>query len=305
MAMLDTLRREYAQLVTSGAQLLLLFVAARFNTHTGWLICFGMTAFISLFAWMSALHRLRVVRDTPTSRIASAAQGYVELFGRGKLVPDKPLLSKLTGLPCLWYRYKIERRGSKNEWIHHENDESNGFFMLEDETGSCVIDPSGAEILTHHKETWIKSDYRYTEWLLLHLDSIYTIGHFRTFGGSSVELDVNEEVKNVLAEWKQNMPELRKRFDLNNDGELDMQEWMLARQAAKREATKRMAVERAEPDVNYLIQPSDGRLFMISNIPQEKLERRYWFWVWAHLMIFFGSLGGLGWLLSHKVAWLN
>ncbi len=299
--MLATLRREYAQLVTSGAQLLLIFIAAQFNTHIGWLFCLGLIAFISLFAWMSALRRLRVLRDTPTSRIASAAQGYVELVGRGKPMSDKPLLSKLTGLPCLWYRYKIERRSSKNEWHTEESDESNDFFMLEDETGRCVVDPNGAEILTQHKETWTKSDYRYTEWLLLHVDSIYTIGQFRTFGGSSVELDANEEVKNVLAEWKQNMPELRKRFDLNNDGGLDMQEWMLARQAAKREAAKRMTAERAAPDVNYLIQPPDGRLFMVSNIPQEKLERRYWFWVWAHLAIFFGSLGGVGWLLGHKV----
>ncbi len=299
--MLTMLRREYAQLITSGAQLVLILIAAQFNSHTGWLICFGLMAFISLFAWMSALRRLRVVRDIPTSRIASAAQGYVELTGRGKLLPDKQLLSKLTGLPCLWYRYKVERKTGKNEWHTEDSDESNGFFLLEDETGHCVVDPSGAEILTQHKETWTESEYRYTEWLLLHLDSIYTIGQFRTFGGSSVALDANEEVKNVLAEWKQNMPELLKRFDLNNDGGLDMQEWMLARQAAKREAAKRMTAERAAPDVNYLIQPPDGRLFMVSNIPQEKLERRYWFWVWAHLAIFFGSLVGLGWLLGHKV----
>jgi hypothetical protein len=299
--MLTSLRREYTHLVTSGAQLLLIFIAAQFNSHIGWLVCFSLMAFISLFAWMSALRRLRVVRDTPTSRIASAAQGYVELIGRGKPVPDKPLLSKLTYLPCLWYRYKIERKTSKNEWHTEDSGESNDFFLLEDETGHCVVDPSGAEILTQHKEIWTKFEYRYTEWLLLQLDSIYTIGQFRTFGGSSVALDANEEVKNVLAEWKQNMPELRKRFDLNNDGEFDMQEWMLARQAAKREAAKLMAAELAQPDINYLIQPPDGRLFMVSNIPQERIERRYWFWVWAHLAIFFGALSGLGWLLSHKV----
>jgi hypothetical protein len=295
------LRRDYAHLVTSGAQLLLILIAAKLNSRIGWLTCLGLMASMSLFAWMSALRRLRVVRDTPTSRIASAAQGYVELIGRGKPMPDKPLFSQLTNLPCLWYRYKIECKTGKNEWRTEDSGESNGFFLLEDETGYCVVDPSGAEILTQHKETWTEIDYRYTEWLLLHLDNIYTIGHFRTFGGSSVELDVNEEVKNVLAEWKQNMPELRKRFDLNNDGELDMQEWMLARQAAKREAAKRMAAERAEPDINYLIQPQDGRLFMVSNIPQERIERRYWFWVWAHLAIFFGALGGIGWLLNHNV----
>jgi hypothetical protein len=303
--MLTTLRREYAHFVTSGAQLILLIMAVEMGSRTGWLYILGLMAFISLFAWISSMRRLRLIRDTPTSRIASAAQGYVELAGRGKPLSDKPLFSKLNGLPCLWYRYQIKRKHNNNDWRIEDKGESNEPFMLEDETGSCIIDPTGAEILTVHKDIWQEGDYQMTEWKLLHLDDIYTIGHFRTFGGSSVELDANEEVKSVLAEWKQNMPELRKRFDLNNDGEFDMQEWMLARQAAKREAEKRMAAERSEPDINYLIQPPDGRLFMVSNIPQGKLERRYWFWAWAHLTILFGALGGLGWLLSHQVLWLT
>lgn len=294
--MLGSLRREYGQLVTSGAQLVLLLIGFQQHTRIGWLVCLGLMGFISVFAWMSALRRLRAVRDTPTSRIASAAQGYVELIGRGKPIPDKPVLSRLTSLPCLWYRYRIEHKNG-DKWHTEETGESEEPFLLEDSSGQCVIDPSGAEILTSHKDTWFEPDYRYTEWTLLHSDNIYAIGHFRTFGGSSVEADMNEEVKNVLAEWKQNMPDLHRRFDLNNDGQLDMQEWMLARKAARREADRRITVERNRPDVNYLIQPKDGRLFLISNLPQEKLERRYWFWVWAHLVIFFGSLGGISWML--------
>lgn len=296
--MLTSLRREYTHLITSGAQLLLLLAGFQLASRTGWLVCLGLMATFSLFAWLSALRRLRVVRDTPTSRIASAAQGYVELTGRGKLMPDKPLLSKLTNLPCLWYRYRIERKTGRNEWRTEDSDESNGFFMVQDETGSCIVDPSGAEILTRHQETWYQNDYRYTEWLLLQQDNLYVLGQFRTFGGSTAETDTNEEMKEVLTEWKENMPELRKRFDLNGDGQLDMQEWMLARQAARREAAKRIDALHAEADVNYLLQPPDGRLFLISNLPQENLERRYWFWIWAHLLIFFGALAGLGWVLS-------
>jgi hypothetical protein len=296
--MLATLRREYAHLVTSGAQLILLLIGFKIQSRTGWLIILGLMAFISLFAWFSALRRLRLVRDTPTSKIAAAAQGYVELIGRGKPLSDPPLLSKLTTLPCLWYRYQIEYKSGNNNWRIEDKGESSDPFILEDESGHCVVDPGGAEILTKYKDTWQKGNYRYTEWKLLQLDSIYTIGQFRTYGGSSVEVSANEEVRNVLAEWKENMPELHKRFDLNEDGELDMQEWMLARQAAKREAARRMSELRAQPDVNYLVQPHDGRLFLISNLPQNKLERRYWFWTWAHLAIFLGALGGLGWVIS-------
>ncbi len=296
--MLTSLRREYGQLVTSGAQLLLLLVGMQIHTRMGWQVILSVMSLVSLFAWMSALRRLRIVRDTPTSKISSAAQGYTELIGQGKQFSEAPLFSKYSQLPCLWYRYHVERKGSDNKWHTEERGESDQPFLLDDGSGRCVVDPAGAEVLTTHKDTWLDGDYRYTEWRLIGMDTIYAIGQFRTFGGSSVRLDMNEEVRNVLAEWKQNMPELHQRFDLNNDGQLDMQEWMLARKAAQREAEKRMAAERAQPDVNYLVRPEDGRLFLISNLPQNKLERRYWFWSWAHLAIFFGALGGVAWLVG-------
>ena len=84
--MLVTLRREYVQLITSGGQLLLLLVGFHLASRTGWFWCLGGMALISLPAWYSALYRLRAISGTATSRIGSAAQGYVELIGRGKCV---------------------------------------------------------------------------------------------------------------------------------------------------------------------------------------------------------------------------
>ena len=112
-----SLRRSYAQLITSGAQLLLLFAGIHLESRSGWLASLATIAAISLFAWLSALNRLRAVRDTPTSKIASAAQGYVELIGHGEQFGDTQLLSGLRHLPCLWYRYKIERRDSEKDWV--------------------------------------------------------------------------------------------------------------------------------------------------------------------------------------------
>ncbi|OGS95318.1 MAG: hypothetical protein A3G79_01375 [Gallionellales bacterium RIFCSPLOWO2_12_FULL_57_18] len=296
--MLVSLRREYAQLVTSGAQLLLLFAGFKLESRNGWLTCLTIMAAISIMAWLSALNRLRAVRDTPTSRIASAAQGYVELTGRGLRFGESPLLSKLTALPCLWYRYKIEHRESKNEWKTVSSGESDGSFMLRDDTGECIVDLEQAELITRHRDQWHQGVYRYTEWKLLEHDSLYVIGQFRTQGSGTLEFNTREELGALLAEWKKDMPALHARFDLDNNGTLDMQEWMLARSAAKREVGKRMSEARAAPDIHIICQPRDGRLFLISNLEQNDLSRRYLFWTWAHLVIFFGALGGIGWMLQ-------
>lgn len=295
--MLVSLRREYAQLVTSGAQLLLLFVGAKLESRNGWLICLSVMAIISIPAWLSALNRLRAVRDTPTSKVASAAQGYVELTGRGQPFGGTPLLGRLTQLPCLWYRYKIEQRTPKNKWQTIDSGESNDSFMLRDDTGVCVVDPEQAEIITQHRDQWQKDVHRYTEWKLIKEDRLYVIGQFRTQSGA-VEFDTRAELNALLAEWKKDMPTLHTRFDLDQNGTLDMQEWMLARSAAKREVTKLMREAQAQPDIHIIGQPRDGQLFLISNLTPDKLSGRYLFWTWAHLVIFFGALGGIGWLLG-------
>jgi hypothetical protein len=297
--MLDTLRREYAQLVTSGAQLLLVFLGIHLHSRTGWLYCLAAIALISVFAWLSSLNRLRAIRDTPTSKIVSAAQGYVELIGHGEQFGDTPLLSQLNQLPCLWYRYKIEKRDSKSNWETTESGETNDSFMLRDDTGVCVIDPEQAEIITQHRDQWTQNGYRYTEWKLINHDPLYVIGQFRTQGGSTLEFDSHAELNALLSEWKKDMPTLLERFDLNNDGVLNEEEWFLARQAAKREVEKSMIEAQAQPDINYLSRPPDGKLFLISNLSQDKLSRRYLLWAWAHLVIFFGALGGIGWVLQH------
>jgi len=292
-----SLRREYAQLVTSGAQLLLLFFGVHFESREGWLVCLAVMALISIPAWLSALKRLRAIRDTPTSKIASAAQGYVELIGKGQSFADTPLLGKLSQLPCLWYRYQIEHETSSNKWETTERGESNESFILRDDSGECVIDPEQAEITTQHRDIWRSGDYRYTEWKLLKQDKIYVLGEFRTQSVAQ-EFDARAELNALLAEWKKDMPALHQRFDLNQNGELDMDEWLLARQAAKREVSKKQREAQAQPDLHIISQPRAGHLFLISNLTPEKLSRRYLFWTWAHLVIFFAALSGFGWVLQ-------
>lgn len=295
--MLNSLRQTYSQLITSGGQLLLLFAGFHLNSPEAWLWCLALIALISLFAWYSALHRQRLILGTPTSRIASAAQGYVELLGDGTPI-DHAILGKHSNLPCLWYRYKVETKNHKNEWRTEATGESNAPFLLDDGSGRCVIDPQAAEIITQHKDVWRVDDRRYTEWKLLERDEIYALGEFKTFGGSNNPTTLNDLIKEVLIEWKSDNEHLLQRFDLNKNGLLDMEEWLLARQAAKREASKRLAEVRAEPDTHFMLKPHNGRLFLISNISPEKLAGRYALWTVLHLLIFLGALAGITWVLQ-------
>ena len=295
--MLVSMRRSYGQFITSGAQLLLLLTGLQLASVTGWIYCLATMALISVFAWLSALNRLRAIRDTPTSKIFSAAQGYVELTGRGHQFGDTPLLSKLRQLPCLWYRYKIEQCDSEKNWKTVDSGESGDSFLLRDGSGECLVDPEAAEITTRHRDCWREGDYRYTEWQLIPQDSIYVIGEFRT-KSCALEFDSRAELNALLAEWKSDMPALHHRFDLNNDGELDMNEWMLARQAARREVAEKQRIAESQADIHLIGLPHDGKLFLISNLTPEKLSRRYLLWSWAHLVMLFGALGGIGWVLQ-------
>src|SRR3990172_5026880 len=81
----------------------------------------GGCAFCSWRTWRHVSH-IRLIEDTPTAKIRSAPQGYVELEGVGKLMDGPPIIAKLSGLPCVWYRYKIEEyiTGGSNDRHHWE-----------------------------------------------------------------------------------------------------------------------------------------------------------------------------------------
>ena len=129
-----------------------MFVGIHLESREGWLISLGLMVTVSIPAWLSAPHRLRTIRGTPTSRVASAAQGYVEMIGRGKPFGDTLLISKLRQLPCLWYRDKVEQRASENKWKTVDSGESSDSFMLRNNTGDCVADPEHTEIVTKHRD---------------------------------------------------------------------------------------------------------------------------------------------------------
>lgn len=289
------LREGYVNLLTSGSQLLLLLVAIRIDDRRAWLAVLLLIAALSFFAWASNLRRGRAIADTPTSRIASAAQGYAEIYGRVHHAEQHLAQAKGGSLPCVWFRCNTYRRNSQNKWEHIRSEVSDSTFELYDGSGSCMVDPDDAEVITTHRRTWYEGDYRHEEEQLLPSDRIYVLGEFVTVGGAQSVLDPNEDVRMLLAEWKRDHPALLKRFDLNGDGEIDLQEWELARKAARREVEKQHLELRQTPGVNMMRRPPAGQLFLLSNLSPQQLRRKYLFWGALHLAMFFAGLAGTFW----------
>jgi hypothetical protein len=105
-----------------------------------------------LWIFFSAFKRLRLrraVAGTPTSKARSAAMGACELKGLAREL-DLPILGPFSGLPCVWYRWKVEeeRSDSKGNRSWHTVDEKNSIepFLLEDSSGRLRVDPHGAEV---------------------------------------------------------------------------------------------------------------------------------------------------------------
>ena len=159
--------------------------------------------FVLYFFYQSykSLQRARVLEDTPTAKIRSAAQGYVELAGEQFNLGNAPTLTRLSHLPCTWYRYAIQFMDQQNGWRVIEHGNSEALFGLKDGTGICIIDPKGADISTSQVDQWqgfsryptkkpsswigrlwgSLGKYRYTEWTMHEGMSLHAMGNFHTY----------------------------------------------------------------------------------------------------------------------------
>lgn len=277
----------------SGAfHFVIVAVAIQAESAEVWPYALIAMAVVSFLAWVANYRRYRLINDLPTSRVASAAQGYVELAGHADMVQGELISSQLSATPCCWYSYEIEEKTSNDKWQTVDSGRSVRHFFLVDDTGQCVISPDGAEVLTHEHKSWQAGDRRYSEWFLLPKGVLYAIGEFATSTAAAVSAkDERADTGALLAEWKQDQKRLLERFDLDRDGKVDMKEWELARLQARREVRKRHGEiqSRSVEGTHILRKPKDGRLFLIANELPDKLGSRYRFWSWAHLIIFIGA----------------
>lgn len=286
------------------------------------LIALALAAFYAIFRF---IHRYHIIEGTPTSKVRSAAQGYVELDGIGYLLPGTPIVAPLSGITCTWYSYKVEEKTEsgndrRERWRTLRQETSDDLFLLKDDTGECVIDPEGAEVTPAISEVWYgdvpmwnasllrrsSGRYRYTEKRMHPGDALYAIGQFRSIGGSQELPDTHAEVRELLAEWKRDQVALHARFDRNNDGVLSLDEWEEVRKAAWKDVLAAQAKRARGPVHHLLTRPDDGRRpFILSVLPQELLLRRFRRYAGLSLLVFLLAGSVATWMLTARFGALS
>jgi hypothetical protein len=288
-----------------------------------WLLTLGVAIVAGGAGALRSFKRARLVEDTPTSRIRSAAQGYVEIAGNARLLPGSQNLGPLTQRPCVWWRYKVSKRtesGSgkarRSQWQTVASGTSSVPFVLDDGTGECIVQPDGAEVIPTESTTWYGStpwpaapagksfrlltgsrDYRYVEDRVYEHELVHALGDFRSTA-SSAEPDTQAAVTETLAEWKQDQPALLQRFDVDRDGRISMDEWEAARAAARQWVLENSVRRGPESNHHTLCRPEGGRLFLVSALPHNDLVKRYRRQALLAFVGFMAAVFALGWLLQ-------
>ncbi len=235
--------------------------------------------------WLRAYRRLRTIEDVPTSTVAAAAQGYVELRGAAVAAPGDTLLGYLTRLPCIWNRYGWYQAGEDKSG---EVGEQGVPFILRDATGDCVIDPVEAEVICDRCQRWSSHEgIVFQEWSIRVGDPVYAIGYFSS-GGPAAERHVNMKVSYALAAQERDARAYVQRYDVNKDGKVDRQETAAAREARRSDIVQQHT---RQGGVHTLGPSPDGRPFLVIGADPGRIASRYRRLALAHLCVFLLALG--------------
>src|SRR5215210_695704 len=106
---------------------------------------------LGLCAGVSGLLARREMARLPTSSIATAAPGYVELTGTLHVLPNAtPVVGPQSHQPGVWYETSTNS-GAKGATTQYQR--SAQAFVLRDATGEAIVDPGEMTVNTRHSVT--------------------------------------------------------------------------------------------------------------------------------------------------------
>ncbi len=245
---------------------------------------------------IAAFWRLRLIADTPTARIRTASQGYLELSGIARS-QGAAIAAPLTKTPCAWFRFRVEKRrssGRNHRWVTVKEGTSDEPFVLEDVSGRCLVYPAGAHMPLCRRQRWfgdredqssrngargwldagwlgigIGNRYRFTEERIQVGDPIYLLGRFETPRRGQEERERLERA--LLQVWKRD-PGRMQQIDRDGDGEVSVAEWERARREAADLAAHSEDRLIRMPALSRVLDPGDPRQpYLISTRSEQEL----------------------------------
>jgi hypothetical protein len=252
-----------------------------------WLV-FGTGTGVFLFFWgFRAWRLMRLIEDTPSSKVRSMPMGRVEVQGRAQGKAE--LEAALTGTACVYYRYEIEqevRTNKRRSWRTVAKGDSAAWGLyLEDETGRVLVDPTGAQVdisrdwqqtspeltprlqgvLAQHgvdpSGLLFRKKLRFSEWRIAPGDPVYVLGVAQERAGLALER--RRRITEKLAAIKSD-PEAMAHLDTDGDGKVDAEEWEVARQLVVHE----VRIEGDEDRVAIARAPNGESPFYMSDRPE-------------------------------------
>ncbi|MDD5530746.1 MAG: GIDE domain-containing protein [bacterium] len=264
-----------------------------------WLFCYGF----------ALLNRKRLIQNIPTSKINSLAMGLVEIQGRCFPVTDKPLIAPYSQKECVFYYFKVQEytRGSNNHssWQTISEGSSGMPFYVDDDSGRVLIDPTKAEIKLEPRYISSTPDGKQNIPLPLSSGAMKYIESFIVPGESAFVLGTAKEIKDCsgdytkkvaqqVTDWYYN-PEKQKEFDINRDGDIDKQEYILMKEKAEKSVIQKELKD--IPIKNDLVGISDiiitkgetEKTFILSNESEKtivsKIGIKTTLYIWSGIII--------------------
>jgi hypothetical protein len=235
----------------------------------------AVSAVSGYLLWRRNMRAVNLMDGTATSRVATAAKGYVELVGTARAAGGQPVRDPVQFQTCLWYKLVTEKRSllSRNrQWEVERRESSSEPLALVDDSGSCMIVPGEAKIDEEQDPDVIVSESstrRHKLWRIHDGDPLYALGFLERRSAMPAGAETG-----LLRVWKRDQARLLERFDDNRDGRIDAAEWERARHAALAHAAADAA---AAPDAHIgyrLRRPDDDRPLLVSSRSEAEVARR-------------------------------
>ncbi|MCD6585113.1 MAG: hypothetical protein J7K96_05055 [Desulfobacteraceae bacterium] len=260
------------------------------------------------------LYYRRMVENTPTSKVRSFSMGMVELAGKAGLYYD--LRSSGTKTHCVYYRcryYKYQKTSDGSRWSLTRSVSSGKIpFYIDDGTGRVLIKPKGAIFNIPMVTQSFQGSYIPTLALQLHDPNTKMVeemipqgARLYVLGSAHIEKH-GRKFRDIITDKLRALkhsPETMAEYDINGDGQIDVNEWDAARSDVERMVyAESLANGPGESESVVIEKPRFGLLPFIIADSEKNLVRKLMFRTWIFLV---GGLITIGWSINFLVNFLK